>query len=293
MEKEQPSFGKAIGGAFIVGAVLVTIGQAFMVLLSHTPLYAAGFSTIVLLVCMGLLGSVLFLADIYPKLESFGGMGAVLPFSGLASAVAGMTFGIGKEAGGPGKGAIVALIELGCKVVLLGTAICLALGAIYYFSDFGTVFTAPYAPGGVMVEHVGPPNGAEAGPPNGVPVGVDPLAFMWAFLIGGALCAIAQLLLMLTKLPVGVFLVILFAIGAILTPFGVMKWLVILGGAGCQVLILDAGEAVVSTFVALLSGNPLPFISVLCLFVILFAMGIITGFIKTAMTKDKDAESTD
>jgi stage V sporulation protein AE len=293
MEKEQPGFGKAIGGAFIVGAVLVTIGQVFMVLLSHTPLYAAGFSTLALLVCMGILGSVLFLADIYPRLEGFGGMGAVLPFSGLASAVAGMTFNIGKEAGGPGKGAVVAIIEMGCKVVLLGTAICMVLGAVYYFSGFGTVFMAPYSPGGVLVEQVGPPNGTEAGPPNGVPVGVDPLAFLWAFLIGGTLCAIAQLILMLTKLPMGVFLVILFGVGAALTPFGVMKWLVMLGGAGCQVLILDAGEAVASTFAALLSGNPLPFISILCLFVILFAMGIATGFIKTAMTKSKDVGPTD
>jgi hypothetical protein len=289
MEKERPSFGKAIGGAFIVGALLGTIGQLFMVLLSHTPLYSAGFSTIAVLICMGLLGVILFLADIYPKLESFGGMGAVLPFSGLAAAVAGITFGVGREKGGPGKGAVVALIEMLCKVVLIGTAICMALGAIYFFTGFGTVFTAPYAPGGVLVEHVGPPNGGEAGPPNGVPAGINPLGFVWAFLICGALCAVAQLIFMLTKLPQGIYLVILFSAGALLTPFGIMKWLVTVGGGGCQVLILDAGEAVVSTFAALLGGNPVPFISVLCLFAILFAMGIIGGFIKTSLTKNKDA----
>jgi stage V sporulation protein AC len=282
---EKPSYGKAIGGAFLVGGMLGVVGEALVVLYSHTPLYAAGFSTIVALATLGLIGAVLFIVGIYPKLETFGGMGAVLPFSGLAAAVAGATFGVGKASGSMGKGALTSFVELLCKVVLIGTAICCLIGTAVFFTGLGAVHTAPYAPGGVLVEMVGPPNGSEAGPPNGVPVGVEPLAFVWAFVISSILCALAQLVLMLTRLPMPVFLVSLFTIGALLTPTGFMKFLASLGGGGFQVMIIDAGEAIVSTFGALLQGNFVPFLSVLCLFVFLYTIGILAGFIKIAMSK--------
>ncbi|MCL2883482.1 MAG: SpoVA/SpoVAEb family sporulation membrane protein [Coriobacteriia bacterium] len=285
--QEKPNYLKALGGAALIGGVFGILGEALLMVYAATPLYGQGLSTLFVLGTLGVIGSCLFIAGIYPKFEKFGGMGAVLPFAGLCAAFAGMTFGVGKATGSAAKGALKVFIELFLKVVILGMIICCIVGLIVYFTGFGTVFTAPYAPAGVVVNQVGPPNGTAAGPPMGVPTGIDGLAFLWAFITAAVISMIAQIILMLTKLKLPTYLVIIFVVGAILTPFGVMKAIVVFGGAGLQVLTIGAGEAVVSTFNALLGGNPLPFIEVLCLFVFLYIVGVGGGLIKYAATKGK------
>ena len=287
--QEKPNYGKAIGGAALVGGLLGVLGMALVMIFGMTPLYSQGLSIFFVLGALGLIGAILYLCNIYPKLEAFGGMGAVLPICGLVAAVAGATFGVGKATGSYAKGAKVAIVDLLVKIVLVATAICCVVGAFIYFTDIGSVFTAPYAPAGLVVEQVGPPNGTADGPPMGIPVGIDPLAFLWAFIVVAVIAAVAQAILMLTKIPMPAYLITLLAVGGVLTPLGLMKATVLFGGGGFQVLIIDAGEAIVSTFYAFLSGNYMPFLLVLCLFVYLFAVGILAGFIKMAMTKGKDA----
>jgi hypothetical protein len=284
-------YGKAMGGAFLVGGLLCLLCEIILVIFSNTPLYAAGFSALVSLLVMGVIGSILFIAGIYPKLEKFGGMGAVLPFSGLAAAVAGITVGVGKATGSVGKGAITAFIEIMTKVIWLGIAISMVIGAIYHFTGLEGTFTTPYAPAGVAVEMVGPPNGTAEGPPNGVPAGVDFMGFVWAFVIGGVLCALFQAVQMLTKIPPPIYLMVLLVLGALLTATGAMKFLVGLSGAGTLLLIFDAGEGTVATFSALLAGvpGPVPFISFILLFVILWVLGVIAGAIRLSMDKRAEA----
>lgn len=283
--EEKPNFGKAIGMAALVGGCLGLLGHILVVLFSFTPLYLQGQSIFLVLGTLGIIGAILFVTGTYPKLEAIGGMGAVLPFCGLSAAVAGATFGVGKATGSGKKGAMVAIIELLVKVVLVGTALCCVIAVVVFFSGFGAIFTAPYAPGGIVVTQVGPPNGSADGPPMGIPVSVDFLAFVWSFITVAVLSAITQAILMLTKVPMSVYLVILFVLSGICTPFGLIKGLVSVTGGGFMVLIAGAGEAIVSTFYAFLQGNFLPFLLVLCLFVFLFAIGIGAGLIKLSMTK--------
>lgn len=282
----RPNFGKAIGGSFAVGGIFGIICQLLVMAYSMTPLYAAGFSTIAVLVTMGLIGGVLFAVGLYPKIEGIGGMGAILPFCGLAAALSGMFYGVKKETGSSGIAAKTIFIDLILKVVLLATALSVCVALLVHFTGFGSINTVSYAPGGLVVTNVGAPLGAEQGPPNGVPVDIAPMSLIWAFLIAGVLCAVCQAVIMATKTPLPIFLVALFTLGALLCPLGIDKVFVTLAGGGFQVLIIDAGEAVVSTFCALLQGGtpgPMPFLSVLCLFASLYVIGIACGSIRAAL----------
>jgi hypothetical protein len=284
---EKPNFGTAILGALIVGGILGVLGEALVVAWSFTPLYGMGFSTVAVLASIGVIGVILFDLGLWDKIEKIGGMGSVLPFCGLAAALAGTTFGTAMATGSKAKGAAKTFVEMIVKIVLFGTAINIVIAVIVFLTGFGAANYAPYAPGGVMVENVGPPNGTAAGPPMGVPVAVDPMAFVWAFVFAGVISAVLQLILMLTKIPMPAYLVTLFSLGGVLAPFGVMKAAVATSGGGFQVQVFDAGEAIVSTFSAFLSGNFTPFISVLCLFAFLYAVGVLGGFIRLAIAGGK------
>ena len=280
---EKPSIGKAVGMAALVGGIIGVIGHTLVVLFAFTPLYTQGLSIFLVLGTLGIIGAILFITGTYPKLEAIGGMGAMLPFCGLSAAVAGATMGAGKATGSLFKGAMTAIIELLVKIVLLGTAICCVISVVMLLTGFGVQYTVPYAPGGVVVDLV------EGGPPMGIPVDFDPLYFLWSFLCVGALAGICQFILMITKVSVPVFFVAAFVLSGLLTPFGVIQALVKLTGGGFMVLLLGAGEAIVNTFFALLSGMPMPFLLVLCLFAFLFIIGITAGAIRMSMTKNEPA----
>ena len=65
--------------------------------------------------------------------------------------------------------------------------------------------------------------------------------FLWAFIIGGAFCAIAQILIDMTKLTPARILVSFVCIGAFLSLIGVYKPLVEFAGAGATVPIVGFG----------------------------------------------------
>ena len=65
--------------------------------------------------------------------------------------------------------------------------------------------------------------------------------YLWAFIIGGILCGIGQLLIDLTKLTPARILVIYVVSGTILTVLGLYEPIVKLGGAGATVPLTGFG----------------------------------------------------
>lgn len=67
------------------------------------------------------------------------------------------------------------------------------------------------------------------------------LMFVKVFAVGGGICAIAQLLINLTKLTAGRILVIFLLLGVVLQAFGIYQYLVDFAGAGATVPISGFG----------------------------------------------------
>ena len=65
--------------------------------------------------------------------------------------------------------------------------------------------------------------------------------YFWAFVIGGAICLIGQILLSKTNLTPARILVLFVTAGVILTAVGLYEPLVKLGGAGAQVPLTGFG----------------------------------------------------
>ncbi|CDQ40300.1 stage V sporulation protein AE [Virgibacillus kapii] len=71
------------------------------------------------------------------------------------------------------------------------------------------------------------------------------MIFFWAFVVGGAICVIGQLLLDVLKLNPGQTLTILVVSGAILDGFGLYEPLIDFAGAGATVPITSFGNSLV------------------------------------------------
>ncbi|MBO6263204.1 MAG: stage V sporulation protein AE [Clostridia bacterium] len=67
------------------------------------------------------------------------------------------------------------------------------------------------------------------------------LGYLKAFLVGGSICFIAQLLINYTKLTSGKILVYFLLAGVVLQAFGLYQYLVDFGGAGATVPICGFG----------------------------------------------------
>ena len=65
--------------------------------------------------------------------------------------------------------------------------------------------------------------------------------FLWAFLIGGAICVIGQLLIDLTKLTPARILVSFVVLGVVLEGFGLYQYLVDFAGCGATVPLTGFG----------------------------------------------------
>lgn len=65
--------------------------------------------------------------------------------------------------------------------------------------------------------------------------------YLMAFVIGGAICVIGELLITLTRLTPARILVVFVTLGAILTAFGIYKPLIELAGAGASVPLTGFG----------------------------------------------------
>lgn len=66
--------------------------------------------------------------------------------------------------------------------------------------------------------------------------------YLWAFIIGGALCAVGQVLISYTKLTPARILVIYVVAGVVLGAFGLYRPLIDLAGAGASVPLTGFGN---------------------------------------------------
>lgn len=69
------------------------------------------------------------------------------------------------------------------------------------------------------------------------------MQYLWAFLIGGAICTVGQLLLSFTRLTSARILVLFVVAGVVLGGLGVYQPLVDFAGAGASVPLLGFGNA--------------------------------------------------
>lgn len=118
------------------------------------------------------------------------------------------------------------------------------------------------------------------------------MEFLLAFLIGGAICLVFQIAMMITKLHPPEMLIVGFSLGAVLLPTGVATWLETVGGAGMGVMVLDAGVASFGGVMNALMGDFTALITVLAIFVIVAALGCIAGALFAATHKKAEAAET-
>ena len=69
------------------------------------------------------------------------------------------------------------------------------------------------------------------------------MQYLWAFLIGGAICTVGQLLLSFTRLTSARILVLFVVSGVVLGGLGIYQPLVEFAGAGASVPLLGFGNA--------------------------------------------------
>lgn len=69
------------------------------------------------------------------------------------------------------------------------------------------------------------------------------VSLLMAFLVGGAICAIAQLAMDLTCLPPAHIMVLTVIVGAILSGLGLYEPLIRIGGAGATIPLTSFGNA--------------------------------------------------
>lgn len=89
------------------------------------------------------------------------------------------------------------------------------------------------------------------------------LSFLKAFLVGGLICAVAQLIINKTKITAGKILVIFLLAGVLLQAFGLYQYLVDFAGAGATVPISGFGylladgaiKGAKSSFIGALTGG--------------------------------------
>lgn len=113
------------------------------------------------------------------------------------------------------------------------------------------------------------------------------MMYFTAFMMGGILCALFEIFARFTKLDPPHVLVLGIALGALLTPFGMMDALGQWGGAGLAIMVIGAGQALTGTTMALLGGNPAPILIILVLFVALTIIGIAAGSIRSNIEKEQ------
>jgi len=109
--------------------------------------------------------------------------------------------------------------------------------------------------------------------------------FVLAFVIGGCMCLLFQVVMMVTKLHPPEMLIIGFALGAVLVPTGVVGWLEAVGGAGMGIMIMDAGAATFGGLLSLFHGDPSVILLVLGIFVLVALLGCIAGALFMTMHK--------
>ena len=80
------------------------------------------------------------------------------------------------------------------------------------------------------------------------------MAFVLAFLVGGLLAAVFQVISMITRIETPKLLIIAFAIGAVLSALGVCDVLGAVGGGGFMITLIGAAQAIYNSVMALFGG---------------------------------------
>lgn len=125
---------KRVLTAFVVGGLFAMLGQVFMLVFAAM---LGGDSPLVgplALIALGLLGGILFIFGIYQKIEKFASYGAILPFSGLAAAVAGVYEGAKEQTGSTGAALKTAVVSLVLYVVGIGTILSVIVGVVAFYT---------------------------------------------------------------------------------------------------------------------------------------------------------------
>lgn len=231
------SKGKTIIYSFFVGGMFALIAQMLLAfwstVLADTPM--SFFMGGAVLVTMGVIGCILGGLACYQYVEEWATFGALLPFSGFAMAV-------GMKAVGPwtmkNESAGKCIWNVCWFVVwfnVVAAAVCIVFGLILGFAGVGEpAFTVPKTEGSMI--------------------------FVYAFLVGGLLAAIFQIVYLAIKsvrpktTPLFV-LTTAWMCGAIFAPLGVSGALANISGEGFSVMITVGGYNMYNVGVDLAMGH--------------------------------------
>ena len=114
------------------------------------------------------------------------------------------------------------------------------------------------------------------------------MSFVLAFVIGGALCLVFQVVLMCSRIEVPNLLIAAFAVGAVLSVVGACDVLGEVGGGGFMITLIGAAQAIYEAAIALFGGEWAPLCIVTSIFAALTVLGIVAGMMRVPLEKDGD-----
>lgn len=117
--------------AFVVGACIGLVSEVLFALWRALLGAASMWIMPLTLVSLGALAAILYVFGIYQQLEAFGGMGAVLPFSGLVSAVASSYVNAAQNEGT--KAGVKAGVNFFLYVIGIGTVLSVGISFVLFF----------------------------------------------------------------------------------------------------------------------------------------------------------------
>lgn len=242
--------------AFVIGGVFGVIGQLLIFLWAAIVGEGNILVNPLTMASMGVIGLVLFVSGISDKLEERTAMGVTIPISGMVIAIGNATYGTKRATGSAAAGA-KAGAGLPLRVLGIGAGLSVVLCAVLFFTTHGTLE--------LSYEQIYLNKGLDT---------------VLAFIVGGLLSLIAEAILLATKAPIPVLLIIFIVVGALLAAFNI-DGLPFLTNGGFVVSLLAAGQAAYETFQVLLMGvTPVPFCIVLCVYLCVTVLGIIAGLVK-------------
>jgi hypothetical protein len=314
-QMDNPSKGKQLLGAFVVGGCMGVLTQIFYMLYRAIPadvtftftdnctLAIREFSAGLALITCGAIMVVLFLTGVLDKINKVGGFGATIPLFGLVGGAAGAIIGHKTATGDSFWKSYVAATWYFKKFLLTGLAVCLVLCGIFYAmgpADLSYVGMVPYV------------NPLEAGtdPAVGAALAASgaadtaPLSLVFSFLIIGCLSVIGQLVCFAVKPKfVGTMNILMggYILGCLLSMTGLLPFLSVYGMGGITTPVTGAGEFVFTSmaFGMYLGGTPFPgawditivrLVAFCCVIISQFLLAMLTA--KIALSRMPAPENT-
>jgi hypothetical protein len=121
--------------AFVFGGLTAVVAQGFFALWVSL-IGPSIFATLLALACLGVIGALLIILGIFPKLEELSGFGVGFSFGGFAAAVAGIYAGTKSKTGSDAEALKAAA---GVVVLVIGTGVLLSfiVAAVSFFAKKG------------------------------------------------------------------------------------------------------------------------------------------------------------